>query len=385
MPKSELRSYDDYQYSAIGKEKESSGSLSPFTYLCTILIIALLGLTVLYSASYPKAVSLDLPHYHYFFSNLIAGFSGLAAGSILRLVPAKSLRKGWIILIPAAIISLILSIVPSFHDGAYLTISGTRLLIPSSFAMLALPFAVASLYDEDHSKGFVLTIAVSALVMLLSLFSGGAGWYFMLCIELAILLRVRGAGIARTIAVFAFSILLGIAIICFLPEHLMAPIAYSIMPVRDASLYDPQLIAAASAISEGGIAGVGLGNGAYKLGALAEPEGSLIFSSFAEELGYMGALALLLLLLLVAILGSRAVSRARRRSDASTGVLVAGFTLFIVLRSLFSIGNACGLIPFPGILLPFFSYGPADEFMTVLSATVLYRLIYLLGRAHEKR
>ena len=81
MPKSEARSYDDFSYSVAEREKGSSGSLSPFTYLCTLLILSLLGLIILYSSSYKQAIDSSLPHYFFFFRNLIAGISGLAAGT----------------------------------------------------------------------------------------------------------------------------------------------------------------------------------------------------------------------------------------------------------------------------------------------------------------
>ena len=100
MPKSDIRSYDDFTYAAGNKEKEGAGSLSPFTFLCTVLIIALLGLIVLYSSSYRLAISQGLEHYWYFFRSFIAAVSGFAVGAILKLMPMKTMRKSWIVLLP---------------------------------------------------------------------------------------------------------------------------------------------------------------------------------------------------------------------------------------------------------------------------------------------
>ncbi len=379
MPKSELRSYDDFSYIAGEKEKGSSGSLSPFTYLCALLILSLLGLIVLYSASYEKAINIGLPHYFYFFRNLIAGISGLVTGLLLRLLPLKAIKKSYLVLLPLAGILFILSFIPGFFRDGYLTIGGIEIISPSLFAFFTLPFAVTGFMKDDGS-GIAGALISSFILMLLSLFSGGITWYLMMSMLLVIALRAKGTGAIKITIIFISLIAVLLAISFFFPERLLEPVL-----VLAFGEVNGELEIARSAIAEGGIAGVGLGNGIYKLGTLLNPQGELIFASFAEELGFLGALIVLFLLLLIAIIGARTVSRASRKGDRSSAVIVAGFTLLIVLRTLVNIAYVTGVLPLPGVLLPFFSYSPSDEFITLLSSTMLYRLIYIMGREHEKK
>ena len=135
MPSSGSNSYDDLLLiEEQRKEKESSGSLSPFTYLCIALIIALFGLIVLYSSSYGKALSEGHPHYFYFIRNAIAAASGLVAGSLFSTINLKKVKKAYIVFMPLSLISLILQLIPGFSSGYSLSIGGHELLSAPSFS-----------------------------------------------------------------------------------------------------------------------------------------------------------------------------------------------------------------------------------------------------------
>ena len=388
MLKSEIRSYDDITYSEVYKEKGSSGSLSPFTYLCAMLIIAMLGLTILYSASYEKAIALGYPHYHYFFSNLISAIAALIVGILFRFIPLRVLRKGYLILLPLSAILFVFSFIPSFSHNGWIVIKGVNIISPSSFAMLTLPFVIAGMIDDERDglsfSSLILPFFISFASMIASLFSGGITWYLLLLAVLIVSLRIKGLRILPLLAVLIAAIAVMCALSFIFPERLLSPVVYSLFPVSDPSLYNPDLLIARSAIEEGGIAGAGLGKGLYKLGTLSSPESVYIFASFSEELGYTGTLVVIFLFILVSIIGARTISRAERRGDSSSAVIVSGLTLYIVLRSAVNILYVAGYLPLPGTLLPFFSYSPSEEALSILSATVLYRLIFIMGRAHEK-
>lgn len=376
MPRSEARSYDDFAYNAAEKEKGNSGSLSPFTYLCTVLIIALLGLIVLYSSSYDKAIRLGLPHYHYFFQNLIGGLAGLFCGFIFRFIPLKALRKGYVVLFPVSLVLSVLAIIP---ETRFLS----DYIFAPSLSMLAVPFIVSGMIGNADREKWTRIAAAAILSFLLiasSLLIGGIAWYLLLSLSLIAALRAKGMKAVPVVLLAATLFVVIIAVYILFPSLLSG-----IFAAGNSFFYERELAAARSAIAEGGVAGMGLGNGLYKLGVISSPEGILIFSSFAEELGYLGVLVLIFLLLFVSIIGGRTVSRAHMKGDSSSAAIVSGITLFIVLRAAVNMGYVSGLVPLPGVPLPFFSYGPADEFLSVCSAAVLYRLIYIMGRENEKK
>jgi cell division protein FtsW len=75
------------------------------------------------------------------------------------------------------------------------------------------------------------------------------------------------------------------------------------------------------AIKAGGLFGVGLGNGQYKLGLLPEVQSDFIFASICEEIGFVGSAFILILFAMIAILGYNAASRCRAATAFSASVL----------------------------------------------------------------
>ena len=363
MPSSGSNSYDDLLLiEEQRKEKESSGSLSPFTYLCIALIIALFGLIVLYSSSYGKALSEGHPHYFYFIRNAIAAASGLVAGSLFSTINLKKVKKAYIVFMPLSLISLILQLIPGFASGYSLSIGGHELL------------------------SYLLPSVIIALYLLLILFTGGIGWYVLSVIITILSLRVKGVRISALILLFLFAFVI-LAGAVFIDYSLLSPVAFSLFPVSDPELYNQALIASRSAIAEGGIAGSGLGRGIYKLGTLSSPESTFIFASLSEEMGLVGTLWTIFLFVLIGILGYRSCLRSVRKKDRSAGVIAIGLSFSMVLCAFASMAYAAGVLPFPGILMPFFSYGIFGEFLSVFSAVILYRFIYVSGREgrYEKK
>ncbi len=381
MPRSPEISYDDFPYAPESKEKETSGSLSPFTYLCGVLILALLGLIVLYSSSYSLALDEGYAHYHYFLRQGAGALIGLGLGFLTRFIPRSAMRLGGMLLVPIAAAALILSSIPGFGEDGYALVNGIAVVSAPLLGFLAITAVMSSIFpSEGEGRGrLALSVLLAALLLVLSFISGGISWYVLSSILFLLLLRIRKTGWIPLLLALLFMAVTLIALVAAFPSYLV-PVASSVMPVSDPSLYDPSLLAARNAIVSGGIAGDGLGNGLGKLGALTEPHRAFILASMMEELGAAGAAVLLLLLLLISIIGVRTASRANARKDGAAAAASIGLTLFIVLRSLVSICYVSSVLPLPGILLPFFSYDPSGEFLSVFSAVLLYRLIYAMGR-----
>ena len=387
MLRSEQTSYDDLSYAVESKERETSGSLSPFTYLCAVLIISLLGLTVLYSSSYSAALDKGLPHYWYFIRQAAGGALGLAAGFMLHFAKPGTIRKIWYILLPLSIIALAASCIPGFGDSGFAVISGHKIVSAPSLGLFAMVMLISDIFPEGgrgERVRLLFSSASSGVILIFSLASGGFGWFFLSSLSLIVILRVKKVGRLPLLIALLFIIVTAVLAAVLFPS-LISPVLSSFLPVDDPALYDQNLFASRDAIAAGGIAGAGLGKGLYKLGSLSSPESMFIFASMSEELGLIGSLALLLLLFFVAVIGVRTTARANRRNDSASAAVATGLTLFLVLRSLFNILYVSAFLPLPGILLPFFSYDPSGEFLSVLAAALLYRFIYMMGRENEKK
>ncbi len=108
------------------------------------------------------------------------------------------------------------------------------------------------------------------------------------------------------------------------------------------------------AIGSGGLFGVGLGNSRQKYGFVSEPQNDFIFTIICEELGFIGALAVMILFALLLWRGYKIASKA---PDKFTSLVAYGLTTKIALQAVLNIAVVTNSMPNTGIALPFFSSG----------------------------
>ncbi len=164
---------------------------------------------------------------------------------------------------------------------------------------------------------------------------------------------------------------------------LLAVVVGLIDPYRQArllSFLDPTAHAAGSGyqvaqsligLGSGNLIGVGLGSGRLKWGALPNAHTDFIFSVIGEELGLVGAVAVLLLLVGLCWFGLQAAERAPDRFGSVLGV---GLVTWLAAESFINVGAVIGLLPVTGIPLPFISFGGSSLVITMVSAGVLINI-----------
>jgi len=139
---------------------------------------------------------------------------------------------------------------------------------------------------------------------------------------------------------------------------------------------DPQgrgfhIIQSLIAVGTGGFTGLGLMEGKQKLFYLPEPHTDFIFAVIAEELGLVGALAVVSLF---AIFLYRGMRIALATQDVFARYLATGITAMIVVQAVFNISVVLGMLPTKGIPLPFISYGGSSLFVMLASVGVLLNI-----------
>ena len=178
------------------------------------------------------------------------------------------------------------------------------------------------------------------LILLMMLFIGGLQlrWFFL------------GAGIVAVMSPLIWNRF-------FLPYHrdrILAPFApETVDPNRNKVLWQPDL--SVRAITSGGFLGQGLRNGRItQAGRIPEQHTDFIFSAAGEELGFIGCVLIVILLVMIII---RCV-QVGIRSNNPLGLLVCiGISAMLIAQTLLNIGMCLGILPVIGITLPFFSYG----------------------------
>jgi cell division protein FtsW (lipid II flippase) len=144
-----------------------------------------------------------------------------------------------------------------------------------------------------------------------------------------------------------------------------------------------QLVKSLYSIANGGFGGTGLGEGTFTSvdGSELVPflRTDFIFSAIAQELGLIGAAALLLCYLVFVVRGMRIALRAE---DGFSKLLAAGLTFGFALQTFIIVGGVLRVVPLTGITLPFVSYGGTS---VVANFLLLAGLLLVSDRANRER
>jgi len=125
------------------------------------------------------------------------------------------------------------------------------------------------------------------------------------------------------------------------------------------------------AVGTGGLTGRGYMEGVQKLFYLPEVPTDFIFANIAEELGFIGAMAILILFVVLAVRGMRVALKSR---DPFARLAAFGITATIILQAFFNMSVVLSLVPTKGIPLPLISSGGTSLFFTLASIGILLNL-----------
>jgi len=336
--------------------------LADVPFLVLTLLLVVVGLVMLFSASYVSAIHDGLPPTHFFFRQAVFALAGVAAMLVVSRINYQAWRFLSFWVLGAACLLLVAVAIPGIgvvHNGARRWIRIGVEFQPSEFAKLGvvlsfsammsvwrermktfrfgvLPFMAillliaVLLYLEPHMSATVIILMTGALMM----FLGGTKlkWFVL-------------GGIAGVVVVAVYLSTKGYA-----GDRIMAwrdPFSYS----RDEGY---QIVQSLYAIGSGGLFGLGFGRSRQKYLYLPEPENDYLFAIVCEELGLAGALLVLLLFVMLIVRGYWIAMHARDRFGS---MVASGITTLLALQVFFNIGVVTNFLPATGISLPFFSYG----------------------------
>jgi cell division protein FtsW (lipid II flippase) len=255
---------------------------------------------------------------------------------------------------------------------------------PSEVVKVCLVLFLASYLAEHHrllvlrppqevERRILLPVAAvlgtSLLLLAVQRDLGGALLY------LSIVLGMVYVGIGRVeyVVAGALAFAAGAGVCAALFPHVRVRLEVWVDPWRDLAGSGYQVGQALFALASGGLAGTGLGLGDPEL--IPAVHTDLIFAAIGEELGYAGALAVILLYMILVVRGFRVALRARR---AFSQLVAAGVSLVLGVQALLILGGSVRLIPLTGIPMPFVSYGGS----AMVSNFVLLGL--LMGVSHHE-
>jgi len=345
-----------------------------------IIIISLfvLGLIILFSASLIVSQEQYGKSSYYFFHQLIYGGAiGLIAFLITQKINYRFWKKIALLLFFLSLILLVLVFVPNLgyaHAGAkrWLTFAGLSFQ-PSEFLKLAFVIYLSAFFtrkEEGYLNSLIPFLAIMALVGGLIALQSSAGTSALIAIVGFIIYFLSGARFYQLISVVICYLGAFFALIKFTPYRMERFLTF-LNPTIETQGMSYQINQALLAIGSGGILGRGLGHSTQKYNYLPEPIGDSIFAIAAEEIGFIGALLLIFLFILLAFKGLRI---AKKVPDEFGRLLAIGITSWLVIQAFINIAAVTGLIPLTGMPLPFVSYGGSALIFALAGAGILVNI-----------
>ncbi len=331
-------------------------------YLVLTVLLTVIGLVMLFSASYASAISEGLAPTHYFIRQGCFAAAGIAVMLLVSRLNYQAWRFLAFWVLGGAVLLLIAVAIPGIgvsHNGARRWIRIGVEFQPSEFAKLGvvLTFAAAMSVYRDKMKTFrygVLPFAAILAVIAVLLYLEPHLSATVIVLLLGAVMMFLGGTRLRWFALGALGggalVLLYLSTKGYASDRIMAwknPFDYA----KDEGY---QIVQSLYAIGSGGLFGLGFGHSRQKYLYLPEPENDYLFAIVCEELGLVGALLVLALFVLLIVRGYWIALHARDRFGS---LLTAGLTTLLALQVFFNIGVVTNFLPATGISLPFFSYG----------------------------
>ena len=340
-------------------------------FLVLVLTLVGFGLVMLGSASSAVALYRRNDAFAYLRPQLLYAALGIFAMWVASRVDYHIYHKlAWWVLGLSLVLLVAVLFMPEYNGcKRWLVLPGLGTLQPSEIAKFAVVLVFSHIISMNHDRmesfavgvvPFALVLGVVAVLMLLEPHLSGT----LLILGIgAVLMFVGGTGLkwfalagAAGIAAIGAAVLVMPDLVPYATDRLASWVDPFADPLGDGH----QTIQSLYAIGSGGAAGLGLGNSRQKHLFVPEPQNDFIFSILCEELGFLGACAVILLF---ALLLWRGITLAAHAPDRFGALLTVGFVVQVALQAVLNIAVVTNTIPNTGISLPFFSSGGTSLMM----------------------
>ena len=348
--------------------------------LTTVIILALFGLIMIYSASSIWAEYKFNDSFHYV---KYQGIFLLVSIIIMFLISKIDYRiyyeKSNLILL-ICIILLILVLIPgigSIRNGSRSWFGiGSLGIQPSEFAKLGLIIFTSKYLSNSNNyiKSFktgvfpilLITLVIFGLIML----QPDLGTGVILVMSIISLLFIAGVNMKFFILGGIIGVI-GVIVLIIIAPYRMDRITSFINPWNDPLGTGFQIIQSLYAIGPGGLLGTGYLNSIQKHFYLPEPQTDFIFSIIAEEFGVMGAVIVVGLFSIILI---RGITISTHTKDTFSKYLSFGMLFQMMFQTLMNLMVVIGMIPVTGVTLPFLSYGGSSLLISMISIGILLNI-----------
>ena len=376
----------------LAQEKYAVGPMD-FPFFLIVMILLVMGIIMMFSAGYAWAIAEGGTGTDYVRKQLIMAVVGLVGMFFASFFDYHWFKKpiiayGFYIM---CLILLVLCLVGPFkdpHNFSYRwvkfgTSSHNISFQPSELMKLSIILLFAYLISMNYSKmkqfkygvvPFLMFLGVVVGLMMLQPHLSGT---IIICAIGVIMMFVGGTRFRHLLLLAALGAV-ALGVILFVLIELKD---FSYFEKRMLSWTDPfnseasddtwQTRNSLIAIGSGGLFGLGLGNSRQKFLYLPEAKNDFVFAVVCEELGFVGAIMVIILFLLFIFRGLYIATKA---PDKFGMMIALGLTIQIGLQALLNIAVVTNTIPNTGVSLPFFSYGGTALVMQLVQMGIILNI-----------
>lgn len=354
-------------------------------FILNLSLIVLVGLVMVYSASYIFAKETFGSSTHFFFKQLLFLVIGLGGACLVAKTKMNFWYKNIYAINIIATILLLLTMTPLGVDikgsHRWLNLFGFNFQ-PGEFIKYTVAFS--SVYYFYHYSAYELKQRLLGAL------------HFVIPLILLVVQPDFGTFTITSILV-AFSCFLspfprklfysfltvgiiGAGFILVAAPYRVKRLLVFLDPWSDPQNSGFQIIQSYLAFANGHLFGQGMGNSNEKLFYLPEAYNDFIFSVVGEELGFIGVLFIVLLFLALAFLGFKLALYAKSRINQQ---LIALFIFSISLQAFLNMGVVLGLLPTKGLNLPFISYGGSSLVANLMAIGLIFSSLKLKSQIDD--
>lgn len=363
-------------------ESRERGTMD-FGLLGIVSAMILFGLIVLLSASSPNAYKQFGDSYYFLKHQLIFGLIPGIAGLIFFSKISYTFWKthAWNLLL-VSIGLLLLVFIPGFSAGfgsshSWVSIGGLFSIQPSEIAKLTFLFYLAgwlSSRDErgvrDVSTGLIPFLSVLGIIAILMILQPDTGSMTILAAMSLMVYFVAGAPITYIGGLIAAGFA-GISLLIAITPYRAARFTTFLHPELDPQGIGYHINQALLALGSGGFFGFGYGHSRQKFQYLPEVAGDSIFAVIGEEMGFMIAVLVVVMFL---VLLFRLIKIAKQAPDKFSKYVCVGVASWIVIQAFENMASMVALMPITGVPLPFISYGGTSLAMLMCAIGVVLNI-----------
>ncbi|MBR5157684.1 MAG: putative lipid II flippase FtsW [Clostridia bacterium] len=329
-------------------------------FLVSVMLLLIVGLIMVFSASYPTAYYKTGNGFSVIGKQLLWAVLGVGAMLFTSTFNYNNYKKFIGVILGGCVLLLVaVLVIGNEVNGAKRWLGyGGASFQPSEAAKIGiiiyLAYSMSNIKDKIKQFKYLVRYAVvlGGFMLLLLLEP-----HFSVCIIIgltAVIMMLAAGARIRYFALAAAPVAFAGWMIAIFEPYRLKRLTIFWDPFKDRLGAGWQIIQSLYAIGSGGLFGVGFGNSRQKFMYVSEPQNDFIFAIVCEELGLIGALAILALF---GFMIYRGIKIAMNAPDTFSCLLVTGIVSLVGVQAVLNIAVVTSSIPTTGIPLPFFSAG----------------------------